>query len=248
MNPPQLYAGHRILEAMRNAPRYADAVYRMVRSALPPGSSRILDFGAGDGMFAERLLRDGLKVDCVEPDPENQRSLASLGLSPVADIATVDDDHYDFIYTINVLEHLHDLDHHLAELRRVLSANGRLFVFVPAFAILWTSLDDEVAHVRRFTRASLARALASSSLVIEECRYFDSLGFPAALGVRALEAVGAFRYSPQTVGFYDRALLPFSLVADRMLSGVLGKNVVAVARKPTFDCGSRVKSGVEIQL
>jgi SAM-dependent methyltransferase len=246
MNPPQSYAGHRILEAMRNAPCYADAVYRMMRSALPASSSRVLDFGAGDGMFAERLLRDGLMVDCVEPDPLNQQSLASLGLAPVADIAALGDHRYDFVYTINVLEHLHDLDRHVADLHRVLHSNGRLFVFVPAFEILWTSLDDEVDHVRRFTRASLTRALVGGGFAIEKCHYFDSLGFPAALGVRALEAVSAFQYSPQTVGFYDRALLPFSLLGDRLFSSVLGKNVVAVARKPAFDDASLANSRGEI--
>jgi SAM-dependent methyltransferase len=247
MSPPQAYAGHRILEAMRSAPRYADAVYRLMRSALPAGSSRILDFGAGDGMFAERMLRDGIKVDCVEPDPDNQHALTSIGLSAVADIAALGDGRYDFVYTINVLEHLHDLDRHVAELRRVLGADGRLFVFVPAFAILWTSLDDEVDHVRRFTRASLTRALAGAGLAIEQCRYFDSLGFPAALCVRALETVGAFQYSPQSVGFYDRAVLPLSLLADRMLSSVLGKNVVAVARKSAFDRASPPQSRAEIR-
>jgi SAM-dependent methyltransferase len=234
MNLPQTYAGHRILEAMRSAPRYADAVYRLMRSALTPGSARVLDFGAGDGMFAERMLRDGIKVDCVEPDPDNQHALAALGLPAVADIAALEEGRYDFVYTVNVLEHLHDLDRHVAELHRVLRADGRVFVFVPAFAMLWTSLDDEVDHVRRFTRASLTGVLAGGGLAIERCRYFDSLGFPAALCVRALETVGAFRYSPRSVGFYDRALLPFSLLGDRMFSSVLGKNVVAVARKPAF--------------
>src|ERR1700689_2452078 len=106
MNLPQTYAGHRILEAMRSAPRYADAVYRLMRSALTPGSARVLDFGAGDGMFAERMLRDGIKVGCVEPDPDNQHALAALGLPAVADIAALEEGRYDFVYTVNDLEHL----------------------------------------------------------------------------------------------------------------------------------------------
>ena len=56
MNLPQTYAGHRILEAMRSAPRYADAVYRLMRSALTPGSARVLDFGAGDGTLSAPVL------------------------------------------------------------------------------------------------------------------------------------------------------------------------------------------------
>ena len=60
-----------------------------------------------------------------------------------------------------------------------------MFVFVPAFNILWTGLDDEVEHVQRFTRGSLRPALAKAGLEIVHLRYFDSLGFAAALLVRA---------------------------------------------------------------
>ena len=233
INQLQSYLGHRILEAMQNAPNYADAVYRMMKSSIPPESECLLDFGAGQGTFAERLLREGRKIDCVEPDITNQRSLASIGLSPVADIAALDGNHYDFIYTINVLEHLSELDRGVAELHRVLRPSGRLFAFVPAFAILWTSLDDEVAHVRQFTHTSLTHVLQQNGFVVEQCRYFDSLGFAAALCVRALEALNAFHYSPRTIGFYDRVLFPLSLFGDRVFAGTIGKNVVAIARKPT---------------
>ena len=73
------YAGHRVLEAMRSAPRYADEVYAQVRSACRSVAGPILDFGAGDLMLAERFLRDGIAVDCVEPDRPIKRVSASLG-------------------------------------------------------------------------------------------------------------------------------------------------------------------------
>jgi SAM-dependent methyltransferase len=237
------YAGHRILEAMRSAPRYADAIYRLIVAALPPDGSQILDFGAGDGAFAERFRRDRCTVDCVEPDPANRQSLAAIGFHSVPGIADLPAGRYDFIYTVNVLEHLEDLSYHVAELCRVLRPGGRLFVFVPAFTTLWTSLDDEVGHVRRFTRRTLTLALADGGFAVEESRYFDSLGFIAALGVRLLEKIGAFRYSPETVGFYDRVLLPASLLGDGTFSRFLGKNVVAVARKPPDARTSSVARG-----
>ena len=104
-------------------------------------------------------------------------------------------------------------------------------MFVPAFEMLWTSLDDEVGHVRRFTRASLTRFLAAAGFALESCRYFDSIGFAAALMVRALEGLGQFQYTSRTIGFYDRAVVPLSLLADRALRSLIGKNLVALARK-----------------
>jgi SAM-dependent methyltransferase len=228
------YGGHRILEAMRSAPRYGDAVYAFAKSACGSLSAPILEFGAGEGAFVERFLRDGTAVDCVEPDPLNQEALRLLGVRVVSDLSEIANGQYEFVYAINVLEHLTELDHYLAELNRVLRPSGRLFVFVPAFTILWTSLDDEVGHLRRFTLRSLTDCVKRAGFEIDASHYFDSLGFFAASAVRLLEKVGLFEYSPATVGFYDRVFLPVSMTCDRALSTILGKNVIAVASKPCW--------------
>jgi len=224
------YDGHRILEAMRNAPRYANAVYRLVRSASI-GDGPLLDFGAGDGMFAEYFLHDGIRVECVEPDVKNIDALCALGVKVTSDISLLPHTHFSFAYTINVIEHLHDVDYNLHQLHRVLRQNGVLFVFTPAFNLLWTSLDDEVGHFQRFTRRSLHQHLEHAGCKVEKSRYFDSAGFPAAFTVRMLEAFGLFRYSSGTVGFYDKVIFPISLTGDIFLSSLIGKNVIAIARK-----------------
>jgi SAM-dependent methyltransferase len=226
------YAGHRILEAMRYAPRYTEAIYSQARAACPTAMGPILDFGAGDGTLAKRFRRDGFELECVEPDGANQAALHGMGLRVFANIESRDSNRYRFAYSINVLEHLCDLDHYLDELHRVLRPGGRLFVFVPAFDILWTSLDDEVGHVQRFRRGSLSAHLAQAGFEVRSMRYFDSAGFPATLAVRLLERMNLFQYSNRSVGFYDKFVLPLSLAGDRMLRRIAGKNVVGLAVKP----------------
>jgi hypothetical protein len=104
-------------------------------------------------------------------------------------------------------------------------------VLVPAFQLLWTSLDDEVGHVRRFRRASLAHALTDAGFDIEAMRYFDCLGFAAALGVRLWENVGRFPYGRRSIALYDRLIFPVSRRLDGLVGGAIGKNLVAVARR-----------------
>lgn len=222
------YSGRRILEAMHEAVKYTDAVQAIIETAIPRGVSRILEFGAGDGVFVKRLEAKGLTVDCVEIDDELR---ARLGNRKVyATIQEVPEASYDFICTVNVLEHIRDLPTAIRGLRRVLKPGGTLFVFVPAFNALWTSLDDEVGHVRRFTKATLRATLSAGGFSAQRLHYFDSIGFPASLVLKALERFGLLRLSGSSIGFYDRYLFPLSKALDRCLAPVIGKNVIAVAR------------------
>jgi SAM-dependent methyltransferase len=225
------YAGNRILEAMRNGVRYGEAIFTELHSAVPEDASEILDFGAGAGFFLKKFHRIGVAVDAVEPDPDLQARVRSLARTVWSDIRNVPTERFDFAYTVNVLEHIFELDEACAHLSRVLKPNRKLFVFVPAHQILWTSLDDEVQHVRRFDRRSLRLALEGAGFRVEDMKYFDFLGFPAALGVRILEQINLFKYGSGSVGFYDRYLFPVSQHLDRLFKGSFGKNLIAIASR-----------------
>jgi SAM-dependent methyltransferase len=226
------YSGARILEAMKSAPAYHDCIFDMLRGAAR-GCSSILDFGAGDGMFARKFAEAGCCIDCVEPDPDLRSQLGGIAQNAFASIGDVPDAHYDFAFTVNVVEHIAEPELVCSELLRVLRPGGRLFVFVPAFPVLWTSLDDEVGHYRRYTRASLSRLLSDSNFAVRRVEYFDSIGFLAGLSVRILEKCGMFSYDSATISFYDRWIFPLSRKGDALFSGVAGKNVLAIAEK---DC------------
>jgi SAM-dependent methyltransferase len=225
------YVGHRILEAMHSAIRYSDTVFKNAWAAMPPHARRTLDFGAGDGLFAGKFRDRGVVVDCVEPDVDLQASLRRTGMVVFSKIEEIPNAQYDFVYTINVLEHVAGLEEACNELFRTIKPGGKLFVFVPAFEALWTSLDDEVGHVRRFTRSSLSTVLKKSGFKIERIVYFDTLGFPAAIAVRLLEKLHLIRYDAAAVGIYDRYVFPISRQLDTVVNRLFGKNLIAVSRK-----------------
>ena len=140
---------------------------------------------------------------------------------------------FDFVYTINVLEHIADIDEACGELQRVMRPDGTLFVFVPAHEVLWTSLDNEVGHVRRNSLGLIARRLGECWFRDRRTEIFRFVGICSCVGrPDASEKLNLFHYESENVRLYDRYVFPISRQLDRVLSGVVGKNLVVVARKP----------------
>lgn len=230
------YEGRRILEAMHEAVLYTRTIFNLIESIMPASARAVLEFGAGDGAFVKLFHKQGTRVDCVEIDDDLRRELLQLAPRVYGSIREVEDGSCDFIYSVNVLEHIADLGGELDELNRKLrppaaGPGGTVFIFVPAFRMLWTSLDDEVGHVTRFTRKTLRKALEDSGLEIQRMEYFDSLGFAAALTVRLLEKMKLFRYGSSSVKFYDQSIFPVSRALDFICRHFVGKNLIAVARR-----------------
>jgi dolichyl-phosphate beta-glucosyltransferase len=63
---------------------------------------------------------------------------------------------------LDVIEHLHDPIAALREAGRVLAPDGRLVVTVPAHTWLWSAADEQLGHVKRYTRPALTTELAAS--------------------------------------------------------------------------------------
>ena len=224
------YTGRENLEAMQEAHRYNKHLLDLVRNVLRPGDE-IVDFGAGIGTFANVLAREGHSVCCVERDPDQASLIRNSGLPVHTSARDLPAAGADVIYTFNVLEHIENDAAVLAELFLALKPGGLLVVYVPAFPILFSSMDRKVGHFRRYKRTDLRSKLEIAGFEVCRIRYVDSAGFLATLFFRAFGSDSG-DIGPRAVAFYDRWVFPVSMAADNMLSGVLGKNVAAVARKP----------------
>lgn len=198
-------------------------------AAKPSGAARIVDLGAGRGTFAEMLRARGLEIECVEPDPENQVTLRENGFLVQAGMDEHDPESIDYVYTLNVLEHVPDDEGLVREVFSRLRRGSRLFIFVPAFPILWSRLDDHVEHQRRYRRAPMLAMLRRAGFVLERARYADCLGFFAALFFGRSAKV---EISPRSIWIYDRLLFPVSRFLDPVLGQFFGKNLAVICRKP----------------
>lgn len=227
------YTGVENLEVMREAVRYNAWLVDLVRSHAPAGG-RVLDFGAGSGTFSVPLLRAGLNLTCLEPDRGLREMLPAQGLAAVASLEELGDGAFDYVYSLNVLEHIRDDQETLRELCVKLRPGGSLLLYVPAFGILYSSMDRKVGHFRRYRRGPLTRLVRAAGFELADARYVDSLGFLAALLYRLLDR-DTGDINPRQLRFYDRYVLPISLAIDRLCGGIIGKNLLLVARRRSID-------------
>lgn len=219
------------LEVMAEAVNYNAFLIDSVRSFAQAGD-RILDFGAGIGTIAERLVAEGYAVTCLEPDIEQRQRLRAQGLSTCEALEEIADGSLDYLFTINVLEHIERDGDAVAAFARKLRPGGRLLIYVPAFALLFSSMDRKVGHFRRYRRGALACLVAANGFGGISARYADSLGFLAALLYRALgrDDGGINR---RALKLYDRFVFPLSRLLDRAVGRLFGKNVMLTAVRRT---------------
>ena len=222
------YPGTRTLHLLEAAENYNNFLIGLIRNYA--SANEIMDFGAGIGTFARRLREEGFQVTCIEPDVLLRNRLQAQGLVAFEDLGSISDDSVDFIFSFNVLEHIADDRGALMQLSRKLKSSGRLLLYVPAFPMLWTTVDAQLSHHRRYTIRTLKETIQSSNFEVEEIRYADSIGFVVTLLFRMLR-LGPERLNSHLLAIYDKWLFPLSRIIDLVAHKWFGKNVIAACRR-----------------
>ena len=169
------YTGIKILEDMSFADNYNKFIKKLRDKLISSMENKtIVDYGAGSGEFC--LNRSNNVFYAVEPDKYLEHELKDKGIN-VIDFKKLKSRSVDFLYSINVLEHIENDELTLYQIHKVLSNKGKVLIYVPAFQFLWTGLDDEVGHFRRYTRKSLEKKLERCGFRIISLKYADSIGF-----------------------------------------------------------------------
>lgn len=225
------YSGVANLEVMVVAERYNSFLTSAVMAAAPKQPKRVIDFGAGTGTFAARLAAMGLPVVAVEADEALRGHLGGMRLPVLEALDGVEEGSVDYLYTLNVLEHIADDQAVVAHFSHVVRAGGTVLIYVPAFMILFGPMDRLVGHLRRYRLRQLRDLVRQAGLVVDRVEYVDSLGFLASLLLRFGGARSGV-LNEGAVRFYDRWCFPLSRCMDRVTRRLFGKNLLIVAHRP----------------
>ena len=224
------YSGTDVLENFIEAVNYNEHLISRVLRWAPPKVKGFFDFGSGIGTFASNLRTKGYSITCIEPDKLHCEILEQNGFSIRAGLDEIPNDTIDYLYSLNVLEHIQEDQKILDQMYQKASKGGKIYIFVPAFSVLYSSFDKRVGHVRRYSQDDLLAKVKKAGFVIETTKYIDSIGFFAALVYKFLDN-GKGELKLKQLLFYDRVVLPFSLAFDFIFSKFFGKNIEVIAYK-----------------
>ena len=221
------YSGKETLEYLEDAVKYNAFLERQLVQSIA-AATHVVDFGAGNGECAKRLRKKGITPVLIEADSRLRATLSQQGFMVLDDIADVHS--CDYIYSLNVLEHIEDDRAALVQLHTALRTGGTLFLYVPAFACLYTEFDRAIGHFRRYRKKGLIRILEQAGFQVERAEYVDSLGFLCWWMMGKLPG-NKTRLHPVMIKIYDRLFFPISRFIDNVSKDYVGKNLLVIARK-----------------
>lgn len=226
------YTGTQILEDMSFAHNYNGFIKKLInRFVSRKESQTVIDYGAGNGEFCLNSFQN-IDFFAVEPDKYLQEKLRNNGIN-VLELKNLRYRSIDFVYTINVLEHIENDEEVLQEIYDILAFNGKVLIYVPAFQFLWTGLDDQVKHFRRYTKKSLSKKLEKCGFKIKALKYADSIGF-FVLALHKLLNIDV-RLNKRNIILFDKILFPLSRILDQLIfENFFGKNIYTYAEKQSL--------------
>jgi SAM-dependent methyltransferase len=183
---PTDLAGVETLEIMAAAPRYNAWQYEVIAPYL---GRRVLEVGSGIGNISRHLVEAGRDLVVLTDTDEwyRQRLRTQFGGHPevVVDSLTLPDadapgrfaaKRLDTIVALNVVEHIPDDVGALRTMGGMVGRGGRVVILVPALEALFGSLDRELQHQRRYTRATLRGAMQAAGLRVQSLFWFNRVG------------------------------------------------------------------------
>ncbi len=225
-------AQHFEFEPLRHAKNYRHA---LVREFSPWLSGDILEVGAGVGHMTALFskLPSVRRLVALEPEADFCKELrrAWPNLSVVeGTISAIQENAWNAIICINVLEHIADDEQELKTYYSLLRPRqGFLCLFVPARQELYAAIDLDFGHHRRYGRAELAQKLRRGGFETVRLNYFNSIGY--FIWWLSFKLLKHRRFAPGKIILFDRVIFPIVYgVESRFMRPPLGQSLIAVAR------------------
>jgi ubiquinone/menaquinone biosynthesis C-methylase UbiE len=168
------------------ASRYEDELWELVPAGRRPPrdlsdwvrslepARHALDVGCGDGAVstavpAGRLTLADISAVAIARARERLPEAEAVEVEPDTPLPFADGT-FDLVVCTETIEHVHDLQLFLSEVRRVLEPRGRLAITTPANRRLIPAPDPLSPHLRHLTKRSLRTLLEGTGFAVDGLR------------------------------------------------------------------------------
>lgn len=146
----------------------------------------VLEIGAGNGNLTLHILpRDHYVISDVNTEFLEDH-MHKKKIRPFIDVRKIDilnendfaglEASFDTVIVSNVIEHVEDDVQAVLNVRKVLKHGGAAIILVPCDPNLFSNLDINVGHKRRYTEASLNTLFEKAGFSVEKIFYYNRLG------------------------------------------------------------------------
>lgn len=236
---PREYTGYEALNVLSNAHAFNKWMYSAI---CPYAYDNILEIGSGLGNISKYFILNGDTITLSDIDDyyvdflkkEFQRFPNVKGYLSI-DLQKKDfkmsypglAENFDTVFLLNVLEHLEDDSYAIQNCRYMLNKNGILIILVPAYSFLFSEMDKQLNHYRRYTTKKLADKIRKEGFEVQKSFYFNAMGITAWLYGKLMK----YKSLPHgEMKFYNK-LVPIGKVLDKLFFNKIGLSAIAVAKK-----------------
>jgi len=135
---------------------------------------------------------------------------------------------FDTVVCSNVLEHIEEDLTVLNHFYQMLSKGGRVVLLVPALKWLYNSLDQDLGHVRRYTKKELATKIKQSGFQLLHLTYFNPFGI---LGWFINGTLLRRRLLPKHQVRLFNQFVPMFRILETFVPNWIGQSLIAIGEK-----------------
>ncbi len=152
-------------------------------NSYQPLKGKILDIGAGTGDFLLGCKNQNWDILGIEPNDKAKGIALGKGVKFGDTIEKLESNSFDVITMWHVLEHVPDVEHQVAELKRLLKPSGTIIIAVPNFKSydakyykeFWAAYDVP-RHLWHFSKTAIEKLFDKQNMNLEDIKpmWFDS--------------------------------------------------------------------------
>lgn len=209
----------------------------------------VLEVGAGNGRIsrltkAQVLLKS---LTLTEPSPLFAGRLKKVFKEDgkvdiydceIGNLPTNMKDYFDVVYSVHVLEHIKDDKLFFGEMIGLVRPGGTLIISVPAVPFLFSDLDREIGHYRRYNQPMLRQLVGEKGFKIVALRYSDFLGVIGSFFVSKISRI-TYKKTGKNNGkiffkmarIHSQVIVPIGSLLEKLIAPPIGLNLTMVVVK-----------------